>query len=168
MKLNRSLMITILMIVLAICTGILLSGCASLRGGKDAEPEMESPQRIDKQSTAVEETSGGSPEVRKGPVVSTGGSGEKPPAQKASLKVDEDRIRINASYLLQGLDRILPETLPDINWNRIGTALGGILAMSLIYGLAFALARLPLRRRSAGRSGGGQQTGEHARVSVPQ
>jgi uncharacterized protein YceK len=168
MKLNRYLIITILMVVLAICTGILLSGCASIGGRKDAGPEMESTQRIDKQSTAVEETSGSNPEVRKEPVVNTGGSGEKPHVQEVSLKADEGRFELNASYLLQGLDRILPKTLTEMNWNRIGTALGGIVAMSLIYGLAFGLARLPLRRRGAGRRGGGRQTGEHARGSVPQ
>jgi uncharacterized protein YceK len=168
MKLNRSLMITILMVVLAICTGILLSGCASIGDGKDAGQEIESPRRIDNQTTALKETSGSSPEVRKEPVVNTGGSGEKPHVQEASLKADEDIFKHNATYLKQGLDRILATTLPEMNWNRISTVLAGILMISMIYGLAFGLGRLSLRRRGAGRRGGGRETGEHARGPVPQ
>ena len=168
MKLNRSLMITILMVVLAICTGILLSGCASTGDGKDAGSEMESPRQIDNQTTALKETSGSNPEVRKEPVVNTGGSGEKPHVQAASLKADKDLFKHNAMYLKQALDRILPTTLAEMNWNRIATVLAGILVLSMIYALAFGLGRLPLRRRGAGRRGGGRQTGEHARRSVPQ
>jgi uncharacterized protein YceK len=160
MKLNQSQLITILMVVLAICTGILLSGCASIGDGKDAGPKMESPQQIDKQSTAVEETSASSPEVRKEPVVNTGvntaGSGEKSYVQQASLKGDEDGFEHTATYLMQALERILPATLPEMNWNRIATVLVGILVILMIYGLAFGLARLARpqaeRRPSRGRS----------------
>jgi len=155
MKLNQSLMITIFMVALAICTGILMSGCASVGDGKDAGPELESPGRIDNQTTALKETSGSSPEVRKEPVVNTGGSVEKPHVQETSLKTGEDMSKHYASYLKQALDRILPTTLPEMNWNRITTVLAGILMLSMIYGLAFGLARLPLRRRGAGRRGGG-------------
>jgi hypothetical protein len=133
MKLRRSLLISILMVVLAICTGILLSGCASTGHGKDAEPEMESPRGIDKPSTAFEETSGSSLGVQTEPVVNTGVSGEKPQVQKASLKADEDRSKHNATSLKQGLERILPGSLSELDWNRIVTALGGIVAMSLIW-----------------------------------
>lgn len=168
MKLNRSLMITILMVALAICTGILMSGCASIGDGKDAKPELESPGRIDNQTTALKETSGSSPEVRKEPVVNTGGSGEKPQVQEASLNAEKDMFMHNATYLKQALDRILHTTLPEMNWNRIATVLAGILVISLIYGLAFGLGRLPLRRRGSGRRGGGRQTGEHAGGSVLQ
>jgi len=168
MKLNRSLMIAILIVVLAICTGILLSGCASVGDGKDAGPEMKSPRRIDKLSTALKETSGSSPEVRKEPVVNTGGSGEKPHAQAANLNADEDMFKHNTTYLMQALDRILPETLLEMNWNRIATVLSGILVISMIYGLAFGLGRLPARRRGTGRRGSGRHTGEHARGSVLQ
>jgi len=168
MKLNRSLMITILMVALAICTGILMSGCASIGDGKDAKPELESPGRIDNQTTALKETSGSSPEVRKEPVVNTGGSGEKPQVQEASLNAEKDMFMHNATYLKQALDRILHTTLPEMNWNRIATVLAGILVISLIYGLAFGLGRLPLRRRGSGRRGSGRQTGEHAGGSVLQ
>jgi len=162
-------MITILMVVLAICTGILLSGCASIGDGKDAGPEMESPQRIDKLNTAPKETSGSCPaEVPKEPVVNTGGSGEDPPVQEASLKADEDMFKHNAAYLKQALGRIFSTTLPEMNWNRIATVLAGILMISMIYGLAFWLGRLPHRGRGDSRRGGAQQTGENARGSVLQ
>jgi uncharacterized protein YceK len=148
-------MITIFMVALAICTGILMSGCASIGDGKDAGTELESPGRIDNQTTALEETSGSSPEVRKEPVVYTGGSVEKPHVQETSLEAGEDMSKHYASYLKQALDRILPTTLPEMNWNRIATVLAGILMLSMIYGLAFGLARLPLRRPGASRRGGG-------------
>lgn len=158
MKLNRSLMITVPLVVLAICTGILLSSCASIGDGKDAGPEEESPQRIDNQTTALKESSGSSSEVRKDPVVNTvntSGSVEKPHAQEASLNADKGVFKNNAMYLKQALDRIFPGTLPELNWNRIGTVLAGLLVISMIYGLAFGLGRLPLRRRGVGRRGEG-------------
>ncbi len=168
MKLNRSIMITILTVVLAICTGILLSGCASIGDGKDAGPKQESSRRIDDRGTALKETSGSSPEVQKVPVVDTGVSGEKPRVQAANLNTDKDMFKHYATYLKRGLERILPGTLPEINWNGIVAALAGILVISIIYGLAFVLGRLPVHRRGAGRPGGGRQTGEHARGSVSQ
>jgi hypothetical protein len=168
MKLKRSLMITILMVVLAICTGILLSGCASIGDGKDAGPKQESPPRIDNQSTSVAEASGSSPEVRKNPVVNTGGSGEKANLQTTSLNADKGTFEHNAAYLKQALDRILSTRLPEMNWNRIATVLVGLLMISMIYGLAFGLARLPARKRGADRRGGGRQTAEQAGVPIPQ
>jgi len=166
MKLNRYLMITMVMVVLAICT--LLSGCASIGNGKEAGAKQESSQQIDNQSTAVEEEDGTSPEVRKEPVVNTEVSGEKPHIQAANLNADNVMFKHNAIYLKQALDRILSTTLPELNWNRIATVLAGILVILMIYGLAFGLARLPLRGQGAGRRGGSGQTGEHARGSVPQ
>ena len=152
MELNRSLMITILLVVLAICTGIVLSGCASIGKGKeDAGPAAESPQRIENQSTAVEETSGSSAEVRMEPVVYTGGSGGKTNVQAVSRNTDKDVFTDGATSLKQALERILPTTLPEMNWNRIGTVLAGILFLSMIYGLAFGIGRLSARRRDAGR-----------------
>jgi uncharacterized protein YceK len=145
MKLNRFLKIVILMVVLVICTGILLSGCASTGDKKDAGPEAKSPRRGDKRSEEQEST-GSSPEVQTVPVVGKGGSGEKPHFQEASLKTDEDRARHNAASLKQGLDRILPATLLGTEWNGEVTAVLGILAMALIYGISFKLARRPRRR----------------------
>ncbi|UCF97610.1 MAG: hypothetical protein JSV89_20925 [Spirochaetaceae bacterium] len=166
MKLNRFIMIAILTVVLAICTGILLSGCASIGDGKDAEPKQETSRQIDNRSTAPTQASGSNPAVQKKPVVYTGGSGEKPHVQAANPSADKEKFMLNATYLKQALDRILPATLPEMNWNRVATVLAGILVISMIYGLAFGLGRLPARRRGAGRRGGGQQTGEHAKGSV--
>ena len=166
MKLNRYLMITMVMVVLAICT--LLSGCASTGKRKEAGAKQESSRQIDNQSTAVEEEIGSSPEVRKEPVVKTGVSGEKPQIQAANLNAGNNIFKHNAMYLKQALDRILPTTLPELNWNRIATVLAGILVILMIYGLAFGLARLPLRGQGAGRRGGSGQTGQHARGTVPQ
>jgi uncharacterized protein YceK len=168
MKLNRSLMITILIVVLAICTGILLSGCASIGDGKDAGPKQESSERSGKQSTSVAEASGSSPEVRKDPVVNTSGSGEKAHFQTVGFNADKGMFEHNAAYLKRALDRIRSTTLPDLNWNRIATVLVGLLFISMIYGLAFGLARLPARRRGAVRGSGGRQTVQPAGESLPQ
>lgn len=187
MKRNRSFLITILTVVLAMCSGILLNGCASTGGGKDAELEMQSPgttgggteasgleaqasPRIDTVTSVVKDTSMGSSPVRKQPVVHTGGSGlsgQEPQAQSAGLKADENRLEHLAMYFQQRLERILPKALQDADWNQIASVLGGLVVVSLIWALAFWLARLPRRRRRVGRYEGGRQIGEHARVSVP-
>jgi hypothetical protein len=142
-------MVTVLMILLALGTGILLSGCASINKRKDAEPETESPGQVEQQSATGEEARGSSPEVLGEPVVYTGSSGVKPYIQSDSRNTDEGSSTHNSAYLLNALDRILHGRLPELNWNRIFTILGGVLVMSMIYGLAFALGRLPARRRSA-------------------
>lgn len=168
MKLNRSLRNTYLTVVLAVCAGILLSGCASIGNGKEAGPNQESSPRIDKQGTSVTEVSGSSSEARKDPVVNTGGSGEKAPVQTAGLTTDKGIIEQNTAFLKQALDRIRSTKLPDLNWNRIATVVVGLLMMLMIYGLAFGLARLPARRRGAGRHRGGAQAVEQAGGPVPQ
>ncbi len=168
MRLNRSLIVPILVVVIVICAGILLSGCASVADGKDAGAKRESSPGSDNRRTAAKEAGGSSAEVARKPVSYTGGSGEKQRAQAANLKAGKGTFTRNAGYIKQALDRILPATLPEVNWNRIATILTGILVMLMIYGLAFGLGRLSARRRGVGRRGGGRQTGEQARGPVPQ
>jgi hypothetical protein len=168
MKQNRSKVTTILVIVLVICTGILLNGCASTGGGKNAEPKQEPTGRSDNRNTVATEASGSSPEVQEVHVVNTGVSGEKPPVQAANIDSGKDRFKDYAAYLGEVLERILPASLPDINWNRIATVLTGMLMILMIYGLAFGLGRLPLRRQDTGRHAKGRQTGQHAGGSVSQ
>jgi hypothetical protein len=153
MKLNRTRTIAVLIVVLGICTGILLSGCATIGEGKDAESGTESSKQIDKGSSSVEETGAGSPEVRKTPVAHTNSAGGKQHVQVANQPTDKDMFKQNAMYLKQALDRILPETLSEMNWNRIATVFTGILLIAMIYGLAFGLGRLSHRRRSISRRG---------------
>jgi len=202
MKRNRSFLITILTVVLAMCSGILLNGCASTGGGTDAELEMQSPgttgagtdaglktetprtaggpeasgleaqasPRIDTVTSVLKDTSAGSSAVRKQPVVHAGGSGvsgQEPQAQSAGLKADENRLEHLAMFFQQRLERILPKALQDADWNQIASVLGGLVVVSLIWALAFWLARLPRRRRRVGRYEGGRPIGEHVGVSVP-
>jgi hypothetical protein len=155
MKLNRYRITTIPMVVLAIFIGVLLCSCATTGDGKVAEPDTESPDQTENQSAAVEEASGTNPETLENPVVNTAGSGDTPPVSKASPKNGEDGIRHSAAYLLQALERILPGPLPDLNWNRFTTVVVGLLIIAMIYGLAFALGRLPARRRGVASRGGG-------------
>jgi hypothetical protein len=142
--------------VLVIWTGVLLSGCASLGDGKNAGSETESQGQTDNPGTPLETTSGNNPETRTEPVVNTGGSGEQQPVQAANLNANKDMFKYNAMYLKQALDRILPTTLSEMNWDRITTVLAGLLVISMIYGLAFGLGRLPLRRRGADPREGGR------------
>jgi len=167
MKLNRSLRIIFLAAVIAVCTGILLNGCASIGKGKEDGPSQESSSRVDKQGTSVAEAGGSSSEARKDPVVNTAASGEKAAVQTAGLATDKGIFEQNAAFLKQALERIRSTKLPDLNWNRIATVAVGLLMMLMIYGLAFGLARLPARRRGAP-GGGGAQAMEQAGEPVPQ
>jgi uncharacterized protein YceK len=168
MKVNRSLTLIVLLVVVAMCIGILLSGCASMGKGKDAGPEAESSGQTGKQSAAAQQTSGISPEVRKEPVAYKGGSERQEYGQGAGITAEKDGFKHYAASVKQALDRILPEKLTELNWNRIGTVLVGLLVLSMIYGLGFALGRLPARKKGAVRRSGAPQTMEHAGGSVPQ
>jgi hypothetical protein len=150
MKQNRIGLAFIPMVVLAVYAGILVGGCASTGQAKQAGSEVGSLRPIDEPSTAPEVTSGSSPEKHEEPVVNTVGSGEKPQAQKAILKGDADRSKKDTVPVRKGADRVLFGRLSNLNWDRIVPVLGGIAVMSLIWGLAFWLARMPLRRRRAG------------------
>jgi hypothetical protein len=152
MKLNSAPVIGILMVVLAICGGALLSGCASTGGTKEAGTDAESPQTPENRSAALKQTSGSGSEVRKVPAISTGGS----------LKSDQDGFEPIATSLKQGTDRKLTKTQTGTHWNAEVIAVVGILAMSLLYWLAFRLARRPLRRQGASLRRGGVQTGDRS------
>jgi hypothetical protein len=145
---------TVFLIICGILTGILLIGCASINSGKDTESEPESTQRIDNLSTASKDTSGSSSAVRKEPDTSAGGSGGKQIVPATESNVVNNMLKHNAAYLKQALDRILPETMSELNWNRIATVFTGILVIAMIYGLAFGLGRLSIRRRGAASRGG--------------
>lgn len=166
MKLNRSLRIIFLTVVLVLCTGILLNGCASVGKGKEAGPNQESSSQTGNKGTSAAEAGGSSSEAQKNPIVNTGGSGEKGSVQTAGLTADKGIFQRNAAFLKQAMDRIRSTKLPDMNWNRIATVAVGLLMMLMIYGLAFGLARLPARRRGAGRPGGRTQAVEQAGESA--
>jgi hypothetical protein len=165
MKRKRSTMIAIITVVLTICTAILLSGCASTGGGKGAGRKQESALQND-QKTALKETGASSSEVQKKPVAYKGASGKTARTQAASLNIAKDRLKHYVTSLKQGLERLLPGTLREIKWNGIIAVLAGIVVISMIYGLAFGLGRLPARRRGAGRPAGGRQFGEQAGAPV--
>jgi hypothetical protein len=170
MKLKRSITTTVLLVVLAICVSILLNGCASTGKGKNSEPVTRSSAETGKQSVAAEQSSGISPEVAKEPVAyrGTGPINQSKHVQDAGLKPGKEGFKQYAASLRQALYGILPEKLSELNWNRITTILVGLLILFTIYGLAFALGRLPARKQRAGRHGGAQQIVEQAGGSVPQ
>jgi len=159
MKPNRSRITIISMAVLALFAGFLLCSCATTGEGKEAEPGGESPGQVEKQDTAVGGTGGSSADTSAGSVATTKGSGGNLSVQTSSPGDGESTIRNSAAYLLQTLERILPEKMTELNWNRIATVVVGLLFMGAIYGLALAIGRLPARRRVAGQRGGSEPSG---------
>jgi uncharacterized protein YceK len=159
MKPKRSITTTILLVVLAICVSILLSGCASTGKRKDTEPVTKSSEETGKQGVAAEQSSGVSPEATKEPVAyrGTGAANQAKRVQDAGARPGKEGLKQYAASLRQALDGILPEKLSELDWNRITTILVGLLILFTIYGLAFALGRLPARKQRAGRHVGGQQ-----------
>jgi outer membrane murein-binding lipoprotein Lpp len=152
MEPNQSRSIRILILVLVIFTGLLLSGCASTGKGKEAGSEPESDQQGAEQEAAVQEPGGSSAEADQQTVVYAGGSKENPQRRGSGIGAGEGGFQRYAASIRQALGRIVPEQMAEWNWRRISTVVVGLLMMSMIYGLAFALGRLPLRR---GRAGGG-------------
>ena len=159
MKPKRSLIITLQMVVLTVSLGFILAGCATTGNGKEAEPDThaQAPGPSGDQSTpAAEEAGGGSPEAANPRVVRTTGSDEQARDATAVPESGADPVRQSAAYVLKSLERLLPGNFAELNWNRIATVVVGLAFMGMIYGLAFALGRLPAHRRSvAGRGGSG-------------
>ncbi len=145
MKLNRSMIITILTVVLAIFTGILLSGCVTTGAGectepgqvvwdKDSDPKRDAPRWIDNRKAALKEAGVRASQIPKRYVVYMGVSEEKPDERGARFDAVEDMLKRYAVYLQAELDRILPEAaekagvrLPELN-----TALGADMAVSYL------------------------------------
>jgi hypothetical protein len=145
MKLNRSTIITILTVVLAIFTGILLSGCVTTGSidcaepgqivwDQDSDPKRDAPRWVDNWRAALKEAGVRASAIPNKYVVYMGVSEEKPDERAARFDAVEDMLKRYAVYLQQELDRILPEAadktgvrLPDLN-----TALGADMAVSYL------------------------------------
>jgi uncharacterized protein YceK len=166
MKLKRSGAIAIFALVLAICTGILLNGCASTGGRKEAGPKQQSSQRSDNQTTAAKQTGGSGAVSQQAQAVKASFSGGSRRASAANVETGNGLLSHYATNLKQGLQRIFPGALPEINWDKVATVLAGIVVISLIYGLGFGIGRLPARRRGAGRLGRGRQNGQQAKEAI--
>ncbi len=145
MKLKRSTIITILTVVLAIFTGILLSGCVTSSAAectepgqvvwdRDSDPERDAPRWIDKRRAALKEAGVRASEIPKRYVVYMGVSKEKPDERAARFDAVEDMLKRYAVYLQQELDRILPEAAEkaDIRLPDLNTALGADMAVSYL------------------------------------
>jgi hypothetical protein len=165
MKPNRSRILTISTVVLALFIGFLMCSCATTGDGKTAEPDAEAPGQTGNQSTAADQSSGSSQAVKMEPVAYAGGSEQKQRAREAGLTDEEGGFQQYAASVKQALERVLSGKLTELDWNRIATVAVGLLFMAMIYALAFALGRLPARRRAvAGR--GGRKTLEQAEGPV--
>lgn len=173
MKLHRFWMIALSMAVLVVCMGFLLNGCASIGKGKKAGSETESARQSDERSPALKETSGSSPAAEKKSAVETPAAPEqertvkkavskpataaksvtaakpaKAPQGTAASKPVKKALPAAPRHPGRPWTAILAETLKNLNWNRITPILMGTGVLALIYGLAFGLGRMHLRRRS--------------------
>jgi uncharacterized protein YceK len=166
MKPNRSAMIAVLAAVLALCIAILLSGCASTGGRKEAAPKQESSQSSGTGATAAKQTGGSGAVSQQAQAVKASFSGGTRRAQAPGRETDSGVLSHYAANIKQGLARILPGALPGIDWNKALTVITGIVVISLIYGLGFGIGRLPARRRGAGRLGRGGQKGQRAEETI--
>jgi hypothetical protein len=155
MKPNRSRILTIPMVVLALSIGFILCSCATTGDGKAAEPDAEAPGQTENQSTGAVQSSESSPAAKNQHVAYTGGSEQKQRVQEAGRTGDKDGFQQYAASVKHALERVLPEKLSELNWNRIATVVVGMLFMGMIYGSAFAIGRLPARRRTVANRGGG-------------
>ncbi|MBN2450587.1 MAG: hypothetical protein JXR77_09365 [Lentisphaeria bacterium] len=173
MKKSRSLMIAVLAVVLAPCTGILLGGCASTGDTNGAGQEMQAPPPSEKPTATLQATSDGNPETRPGARREPGPAKAVPAAKpraeeagaKASVSAAEGGAEQPVAYVAQRLQGLLPEWLRDVSWERLTGPIGGTITIALIWGLAFWLGRLPRRRRGAGRARVAREVRE--RVGVP-
>ena len=145
MKLNRSTMITILTVVLAVITGILLSGCVTAGAAectedgqilwdKDSDPKRDAPRWVDNWRAALKEAGVRASEIPKKYVVYMGVSEEKPDERAARFDAVEDMLKRYAVYLQAELDRILPEAVEKagVRLPELNTALGADMAVSYL------------------------------------
>jgi hypothetical protein len=157
---RRSVMIAVLTVLVAASTAILVMGCASLDEKKDAAAGAESGQESS-QTTAAVSGAGGS-KAKALPVASTAGSPRNATAQQGGSKASgaaSSRGKAGGDagstprtpLLKNGVAGLLPKGLLEIDWDRAVPVVGGIIVLSLVWGGAFALARLPGRRRLAAR-----------------
>jgi hypothetical protein len=149
MKLNRSLLKAIVVVALAVCTWIFMGSCASMGDKKEAAAEKEVQEQSEEQAAETEATGAGVSEVQHKPGSSTGASEQKSGVPTKTASAKGGLFKNSAASIKEALNSIIPGTLPELNWNRVATIVGGLLSMALIYGLAFTLARLPARRGGA-------------------
>ena len=186
MKVNRSLLFTAVAVVLAVCSGLLLSGCASTADPTEAGPETAPPPppggsqrtvlegqsspapRVETATVVPREATGGNPQVRPAPVAGTAGSGAKPRLQQAGPATGGARVEHSASPAGQAAASVAPQGPEENGWDRAVSFLGALVALALIWRFAFWLARLPRRRREAVRRPGNRPLGVHAGVFVSQ
>ena len=153
MKLKLSLTATILTVAVAAGACVFLYGCASTgdaTGAAETGETSPGTRVTEEQGSPGEQSSQSNPEARQETAAAAAGSDQIRHVREPGPDAEQDRSRPFAASLSQAVARILPGTLPDLDWNRIATILVGILMMASIYGLAFALARLPGRRRGSG------------------
>jgi len=145
MKQNRSTIITLILVVLAVVTGFVLSGCVTAAAAecseegqilwdKDHDPERNAPRWVHNWRAALKEAGVRSSEIPKNYVVYMGVSDDKPDERAARFDAVEDMLKRYAVYLQQELDRILPEAAEraGVSLPQLNTALGADMAVSYL------------------------------------
>lgn len=145
MKQNRSTINTLFLVVLAVVTGFVLSGCVTAAAAecseegqilwdKDHDPERNAPRWVHNWRAALKEAGVRSSEIPKNYVVYMGVSENKPDERAARFDAVEDMLKGYAVYLQQELDRVLPEAAEraGVGLPQLNTALGADMAVSYL------------------------------------
>jgi hypothetical protein len=141
------------MVMLVLFMNFLLCSCATTGDGKATEPDTEATEQSENRSTAADQSGGSIPVAETEPAAHGGGSAQKRGVQETGITGKDFGFQQFTASVKQALERFLPEKMPEWNWNRIATIAVGLLFMAMIYGLAFALGRLPARRRNVAGQG---------------
>jgi hypothetical protein len=145
MKQNRSTIITLFLVVLAVVAGVVLSGCMSaavsecseegqILWDKERDPERDTPRWVENSRARLKEAGVRSSEIPKKYVVYMGVSEDKPDERAARFDAVEDMLKRYAVYLQGELDRVLPEAAEraGVRLPQVNTALGADMAVSYL------------------------------------
>ena len=145
MKQNRLTMFTLFLVVLAVVTGFMLSGCVTagtaecgeegqILWDKDHDPERDAPRWVNNSRARLKEAGVRSSEIPKNYVVYMGVSEDRPDERAARFSAVEDMLKRYAVHLQKELDRILPEAAEraGVSLPQLNTALGADMAVSYL------------------------------------
>jgi len=145
MKQNRSTIITLFLVVLAVVAGFVLSSCVTAGAAecseegqilwdKEHDPERNAPRWVNNRRAALKEAGVRSSEIPKKYVVYMGVSEDKPDERAARFDAVEDMLKRYAVYLQAELDSILPEAAEraGVRLPQLNTALGADMAVSYL------------------------------------
>jgi hypothetical protein len=144
----------------------LMNGCASVGDAKEQGQEEAVSTQTEETGAEAQQANESKTEVSQQPKAKSVVDGGSRSVPEAGPKTETGGFQQYAASVKEALSRFLPKKLSELNWYRIATIVVGIVMMGLIYGLAFALARLPQRKRTGSLRGVGPQVSKQAAETV--